>query len=133
MKEYLIIGILSICSLACIIIAAKILLIIKKITKFGAEAEGVIFDLVQSGGSAGNITYPIVRFVTDQKEWITEKSMIGAIPGMYKKGAKVIVVYEIDSPNNFFIKDKLTYIVPAIILIIGAALMSFAMFQLIHV
>jgi hypothetical protein len=135
MKEYLTIGIMSISSLAVIMVALKILLTIKKIAKVGIETEGVIIkmDLEQSIDQSSNIRYPVVRFLTDKNIWITKTSNIGVIPGMYKMGKKITVVYQSNAPDNFFIKDNVTYIVPISMIAIGVVLMSIATFQLIHI
>ena len=84
-------------------------------------------------GTDNNISYPIVRFLTKENDWITKSSRIGLIPGIYKKGKEVSVIYQNDNPNNFFIKDKLTYLIPISMLIIALLLTIFGIFFLIHI
>ena len=64
----------------------------------------------------------LLQFVFNEKEWITEKSNIGTIPGLHKNGEKVNIVYEIDNPQNFYIKNNKTYSVPYIIIGIASIL-----------
>ena len=66
-----------------------------------------------------NIYYPVVKFLTPENEWITKPSKLSVIPGIYKKGKEVNIKYEINHPNNFFIKDKYTYLIPTSMIIIS--------------
>jgi hypothetical protein len=56
--------------------------------------------------------YPIVRFKTDSGEWITELHNIGLFPGLYKKGAKVIIQYDPQNPKSFTIVSTRSFLVP---------------------
>jgi hypothetical protein len=134
MKIYLVQGFLILISITLIYVAIRILLIRKKIKKTGIEVEGVIFDTeLFSNPGASSISFPIVRFVTEDKLWITKASGIGVIPGTYKKGKKIKIVYEKALPENFYIKDWMTDSIPVIMIIGGAFLIGFAIFQLINI
>ena len=75
---------------------------------------------MQSSGNANtNAGYPIIRFLTKENDWITEKSNIGTIPGLYKNGEKLIIVYENGNPKNFYIKNIKSYSVPYIMIAIA--------------
>lgn len=119
-------------SLFVILIAVKALITQKKIAMNGLEADGVIFELSQPGNANENSVYPIVRFVTNTQIWITEKSKTGVVPGVYKIGKKVKVIYNKDSPEDFFINDSFRYTVPIIMIIGSIAILSFASYKLIQ-
>ena len=76
---------LIILSVAVIFIAIIALSKYKKISAKGIEAEGVIFD-IESSPTTGDSTiiFPIVRFVTEKNEWITQKASVGIIFYSYK-------------------------------------------------
>ncbi len=80
-----------------------------QIEKNGQETEGVVFDMDSSDISdTATSIYPIVRFLTADQQWITKRSPVSIIPGSYKKGQKVAVIYRVDSPSDFFIKSNNT-------------------------
>jgi hypothetical protein len=86
----------------------------KKIITTGIKAEGVVFameeEISSMQGTRHTLYSPIIRFVTIDKEWVTEKYMFGissrntVINPSYKKGDKVTVIYD---PKN--IKDFVIY------------------------
>ena len=114
--------ILIVISLFIILMAVRILLDVRRISNHGWEAKGIIFNLEQSVGTDNIISCPIVRFLTKEDNWITKPGKIGVIPGIYKKGKAVTVIYQNDNPNNFFIKNKLTFLIPITMLCIALAL-----------
>ena len=126
--------VLIILSLAVILIAINALLKYKKISAIGIEVDGIIFD-IESSPTTGDstITFPIVRFVTEKNEWITQKASVSIIPYSYKKGQTVIVVYCKDKPTDFFIKSIWTNGVLIAIIIIGLALLTYGVYFLVYV
>ena len=105
----------------------------KNISATGTEAEGIIFDMESSTtANDATVTYPIVRFLTDKNEWITQKASVSLIPGSYKKGQPVTIVYLKDKPTEFFIKSNWTTAVLAIMIIIGIALLVYGIYFLIN-
>jgi hypothetical protein len=110
----------------------------KKIAAEGTEAEGIIFDKVSSsisiGGNYTNSTYPVVRFVTQDKEWITEQASVSMLlPWSYKKGQEVTVIYRKEKPTDFFIKSTSTRAVINIMGAAGVALLAWGMYLLLTV
>jgi hypothetical protein len=117
-----------------IIISIKILYSIQTISREGIKTEGVIFDIEQeSGANNSSNNYPIVRFLTNQNIWITKRSKIGFIPGLYKKGKKVLVIYKEDNPEVFYIKDSLTFIIPILMISAGAIFIIISVLRLINI
>ncbi|MBS1744991.1 MAG: hypothetical protein JST21_02350 [Bacteroidetes bacterium] len=125
--------VLIIISLIIVIIAIKLLINIRKISKEGIEVKGVVFDVAKVGGTENNISYPIIRFLTIENNWITKSSKIGTIPGIYKQGKEVTIVYQSNNPNNFYIKDKFTYFIPVIMVTIALLLLLYGVFVLIRI
>jgi hypothetical protein len=96
---------------------------IKKIRAVGEPAEGIIYDLEQSSSYEVSTVYPLVRFVTLDGKWITERSNIALMPGFYKKGEHVNIIYDKFRPTSFFIDGKAIIIVPNILLVGGMIFM----------
>jgi hypothetical protein len=118
---------LIVIALIVFLLAIKLLLDIRKISNNGTEVKGVIFDVESVDANQNSVIFPIVRFVTKENIWITKSCMIGTIPNLYKKGKEVIVVYQINEPNNFFIKDNFIYLIPMTMLAIGVFLVAFVL------
>lgn len=81
----------------------------------GREAEGVVNDFERDGDNR----FPVVRFQTPDKKWITAKSNMSYLPTSLEKGAKVRLVYNPDNPENFYILSRWTTVMPKIFLILG--------------
>jgi hypothetical protein len=117
---------LIILSLALILIAIIVFSKYKKISTNGIEADAIIFDIESSPTNGDTtITFPIVRFVTEKNEWVTQKASVSIIPYSYKKGQSVVVVYSKDKPSDFFIKSNWTNGVLIAMIIIGLALITY--------
>lgn len=125
---------LIIISLAVIVIAIIALSKYKKISTNGIEADAIIFDIESSPTNGDTtITFPIVRFVTEKNEWITQKASVSIIPYSYKKGQSVVVVYSKENPSDFFIKSNWTNGVLIAMIIIGLALMTYGVYIIVYV
>ncbi len=112
-----------------IIISVTIKNNLKNISKNGVEVEGIVFDSELSTlGTAS--TYPVVRFLTKENNWVTEKSSIATMPGFYKKGEKVQIIYRDQEPNKFYINDGRTTSVPIILIVIGSVIIILALLKL---
>src|SRR5882757_5441527 len=67
----------------------------------GKKAEAIIFKNHYKRGSdiEFDAYYPVVRFLTDKQEWITQELSIGYSPAK-KEGTKLKVIYDPDDPTN---------------------------------
>jgi hypothetical protein len=87
----------------------------KTLEKTGERCEGIIFkldyskvirpDMVDSAVK-DKIT---VRFVTNNKEWITQdlhSDFMIFYTGQYKEGDRVIVIYNPENPSEFMVETK---------------------------
>ncbi|MGN6492803.1 MAG: DUF3592 domain-containing protein [Agriterribacter sp.] len=96
-----------------------------EIVKHGQETEGIIFDIDSSDNfnTKAMLSYPVVRFLTEAQQWVTEKSSVSILPGSYKRGQKITVIYRKEKPTDFFIKASNTRGI--LIAIIVAAIIFF--------
>lgn len=73
------------------------------------EEEGIVFDIERTlmrGSTDNNMSKSdklIIRFVTKDMQWITEKLEDGYIPGTFKKGEKLKIRYNKNNPTDFII------------------------------
>jgi hypothetical protein len=66
----------------------------------GKRARATIVDSVYESSSDGpGVHYPVVRFLTNKQEWITQKTNVGYSLAR-KVGARVEVIYDPDEPTN---------------------------------
>lgn len=111
----------------------KLRLSTQKIGKKGIATEGVIFDIVPSDNADSQANYPLIRFVTAEKEWITEKYSISTMPGFSQKGQKVTIIYNPDNPKEFFIKSPITSFVPKLVITLAILILAAGVYKLVHV
>jgi len=103
----------------------------KKILAKGVKVEGVVFDIEKNwdmdAGDTSSTTqyYPVIRYVTTEKEWVTKKYEVTGGLNLYKVSDKVTVVYDPDEIEHFIIDDRETkwlgpiFIAVGIVLIVG--------------
>jgi hypothetical protein len=105
----------------------------KKLTKNGRETEGVVFDIIESNNLDNQIKYPIIRFVTTEQTWITEQYNISTLLGSFKKGQKVVVIYNPDNPREFIVKSKMNGIVALLATILALAILALGVYKSLHI
>jgi hypothetical protein len=87
----------------------------------GKKAKAVVFKNNHKVSRSGIIYYPVVRFLTDKQEWITQELSTGSNPAT-REGTSVEVIYDPDKPNNVEINSGFRLkVVPILLLIIGFA------------
>lgn len=106
---------------------------VKRIAKNGIQTEGVVFDTVQSSNIESMAKYPIIRFVTLEKEWITETYNISTVPGLLKKGQKITVIYNPDNPKEFFVKSVVTSLAPVFTIAMAIIILSIGACKILHI
>jgi len=92
----------------------------------GIKVDGVVFELVK-GSSTKNSTfyYPVIRFLTMEKEWVTQKYDIGGSSNVYHEGDKLKVIYDPENPLNFTVDDTRAKIAGPLFKVIGIVILSF--------
>ena len=86
----------------------------------GRKAYSIIFkNNFQYSKSGGGTYYPVVRFLTDKQEWITQELSIGFSPAI-PEGTKLQVIYDPEDPNNVEINSSLQLeILPRLFVVLG--------------
>jgi hypothetical protein len=64
----------------------------------GISSRGTVIRLERTWGSRRSL-FPVIRFLTEKKEWITFRSVIGSYPPDYKEGDEVNVRFLPDKPE----------------------------------
>lgn len=101
----------------------------------GKKAKAIIFKNNYSSGTGTNsgMYYPVVRFLTDKQEWITQELSIGYSPAK-KEGIKLEVIYDPDDPSNVEINSTFQLeVLPRILVIIGVFGLAFVVLELLDI
>jgi hypothetical protein len=68
--------------------------------KNGKKAQAIVFsNNFHASDNGGGVYYPVVRFLTDKQEWITQELNFGASPKK-REGTKLQVIYDPENPTN---------------------------------
>lgn len=87
----------------------------------GKKTKAVIFknNFKRSGNSDG-LYHPVVRFTTDDKEWVTQELNVGYLPAK-PEGTKLEVIYDPGEPTNVKINSSFQLeILPCLLIFTGA-------------
>jgi len=85
----------------------------------GKKTRAIIFKNNCESNESDGIYYPVVRFLTDKQEWITQELSIGYNPAK-EEGTKLEVIYDPDDPNSVEISSGIQLkILPRILVIAG--------------
>lgn len=72
--------------------------------KSGKKAEGVVFERKESGRFSDHQGYePVIRFVTEDKTWITGTALFTITSSFIKQGQKINVLYDPKDPQRFMV------------------------------
>ncbi|MBL7762953.1 MAG: DUF3592 domain-containing protein [Chitinophagaceae bacterium] len=94
----------------------------KRLVNNGIEVEGVIFSKETSSDSKNRAIYPVIRFVTKDGVWVTEKAS-ESLPFFLKKDEKTVqVFYDPNNPKEFIYKTSAEFFKVTNILIIAGIL-----------
>lgn len=84
----------------------------------GKTTRAVVFKMERT--HRDNLAYPVLRFTTEDKEWITTKIGL-TYPGI-SQGDRFEVLYDPDDPKNVVIKNHFVLeIMPKLFMAIGLA------------
>lgn len=98
----------------------------------GKKAKAIIFknNYSRSNGGHSGVYYPVVRFLTDQQEWITQELSIGYYPAK-KEGTELEVIYDPEDPTQVEINSAFQLeVLPRILVIIGFCGLLFGILEL---
>jgi hypothetical protein len=98
----------------------------------GLKAEGIVFALE---GNGDNVKDKVtVRFVTEDKEWITgdiNQEFASFFTGQYKKGQSVDVYYDPKNPSHFFVDTKQSETISRVVFaVVGLGFSLIGLYQL---
>lgn len=124
-----------------ILFAATVLLILgayfwqkgNHLLKNGKKAEAVVFSNTFKADDEGGVYYPVVRFLTDKQEWITQELNFGTNPKR-PEGTKVQVLYDPENPTDVQINSAfMLEILPRIFTALGVMGMAFVTLEILDV
>lgn len=110
-----------------IVIASTIFLVVgtlmwqqtNRLAASGKRCIGTIISNNYKCDKDGGYYYPVVRFVTDNKTWITQELNVGFQPAK-KEGAKIKIIYNPEDPNDFQLDSIfLLHIIPRLLVAVG--------------
>jgi hypothetical protein len=85
----------------------------------GKKAKAIIFKNNFKSSESDGMYYPVVRFLTDRQEWITQELSIGCSPAK-PEGTKLDVIYDPDNPTTVEINSPFQLeILPRLFVSIG--------------
>ncbi|MEQ8240922.1 DUF3592 domain-containing protein [Marinoscillum sp.] len=86
----------------------------------GKTAKGIVFKNNYKGkGANQGLYFPVVRFLTDKNEWITQELSIGQNPPM-EEGKKITVIYAPEDPKVVDIQSAFRQeVLPRILVAVG--------------
>jgi hypothetical protein len=77
----------------------------RRLLNKGIRVDGIVFQIIHDGNSTSPTYYPVVRFVTEDNDQVTEKYKIGGNKYLYKEGDSVRVIYDAQNPGKFLLDD----------------------------
>ncbi|WKK87397.2 DUF3592 domain-containing protein [Marivirga arenosa] len=97
-----------------------------RLIRNGKKAEGIVFKNNYKG-SINNKTglyFPVVRFLTEKQEWITQELDIGQYPAL-EEGKKIRLIYNQENPEEVGIDSVFRLeILPRILVVVGIILLT---------
>ena len=100
--------------------------------KNGKKATAVVFKNNFRTETSGDkdLYYPVVRFLTDKQEWITQELNTGYSPAK-KEGTKLEIIYDPNDPQSIQINSAFQLkILPRLLIIAGIVLLLFGFSEL---
>jgi hypothetical protein len=98
----------------------------RRLLRSGIRVNGTVFQVVNDGHSNSTTYYPVVRFLTKEKDWVTERYKIGANQWSYKEGQDVKVIYDPLNPGKFLLDDVRSKALSPVFIYGGALLIVIA-------
>ena len=102
--------------------------------KNGKKAEAIVFsNNFQASDDGGGVYYPVVRFLTDKQEWITQELNFGTNPKK-REGTKLQVVYDPENPTDVQINSTfMLEILPRILTALGVMGLVFVTLEILDI
>jgi hypothetical protein len=111
--------IITLISTASIVVGFRLLQKGSYLLKNGRKAKAIIFKNNQKSSRTRIMYYPVVRFLTDKQEWISQELNTGSNPAK-REGTSVEVIYDPDKPSTVEINTGFRLkVLPIVLLAIG--------------
>jgi hypothetical protein len=100
----------------------------------GKKAQATVFkNNFHSSRSGGGTYYPVVRFLTDKQEWITQELDFGVNPAM-AEGSTLEVIYDPEDPTTVMIHSALQLeLLPRLLVAAGVTAVVLASLELLGI
>lgn len=95
-------------------------MILLRLRRTGIKVQGTIFEFGETDPDGNR--YPVIRFLTQNDEWITGKPKYNIATNFQKIGEKVSIIYDPSNPN-YFVNDSAMYVFTNVALGIGGLCM----------
>jgi len=101
--------------------------------KHGKKAQAVVFSNNFEASDNGGVYYPVVRFLTDKQEWITQELNFGTNPKK-PEGTKLQVIYDPENPTEVQIDSTfMLEILPRIFAALGVMGLVFVTLEVLEI
>lgn len=94
----------------------------RSLLRSGVRVDGVIVQVINNGYNRSTIYYPVVRFLTEEEDSVTETYGVGGNKWSYKEGETVKVIYDPLNPGRFLLDDVRSKPTSPMFISIGAVL-----------
>jgi hypothetical protein len=102
----------------------------RKIMETGIKVEGIAFGIDEEFINQSWSYYPVVRYSTLEKEWVTERyNIASSLSSYYKQGDKVSVIYDSNDSKKFIIDDTGTKVLGPALMAVGCVIIIFTIVQ----
>ena len=99
----------------------------------GKKANAIIFKNNYKNSTVTGMYYPVVRFLTDKQEWITQELQIGYNPSK-KEGTKLEVIYDPNDLGTVEINSTFQLeVLPKLFVVIGLCGAIFGILELLGI
>lgn len=110
---------MTIISMGLIVVGAKLWEKSSNLLANGRKTNAIIFKNEYRRSSDGGMYYPVVRFLTADKEWITKELDIGYLPAK-PAGTELDVIYDPEDPQTVEIYGSFQlYLLPKLLVLFG--------------
>ncbi|MBI3218671.1 MAG: DUF3592 domain-containing protein [Bacteroidetes bacterium] len=101
----------------------------------GKKAKAIIFKNNYNAGvgRGGGTYYPVVRFLTDKQEWITQELSVGYNPAI-EEGTELEVIYDPHDPTTVEINSSFQLeVLPRLLFVLGVCGLVFGFLELLEI
>ncbi|GAA3958252.1 DUF3592 domain-containing protein [Mucilaginibacter dorajii] len=105
-----------------------------KLVKTGVKVDGVVMENEYDGeGRDVGTYYPVIRYITLEKEWVTKRYEIGSSPPAFKERETVKVIYSLEDHEYFMIDNWHSKLLGPVFIIVGLTLIiSVVIYFILH-